>query len=47
MLDKEDREALMSFGSEWGLKLIALVSVILVASLTFGIAIRLFEVARG
>lgn len=47
MLDREDREALLMVGAEWGLKLLLGVLAIICASVTLGTAIRLFEAARG
>lgn len=47
MLDREDREALLSFGTEWGLKIGVLFFAVIGASVTFGVALRLFEAVRG
>lgn len=47
MLDREDREALMSVGAEWGVKLFLGIMAVICASVTLGMAIRLFEAARG
>lgn len=47
MLDRDDREALLTVAVEWGLKVGLGIVAVLSASLTFGIAWRLFEAARG
>lgn len=47
MLDREDREALLSFGTEWGLKIGAVFLAVIGASVMLGLALRLFEAARG
>ena len=47
MLDREDREALVQVGAEWGFKLLLGLLAVIGASVTLGMAIRLFEAARG